>query len=221
LRFACVNLCATRLERKKWQRIVGYAIKKAEGKSSFLPKSVEHNTLYFSLMIFLVGYMGSGKSTTGRLLAEEKGWSFFDLDEEIEEKTGRSIPEIFKSEGETVFRQIEHDSLWELVALYSKGVVATGGGTACFHDNMEVMKKHGKVIFIDVPETLLFDRLKSKIFTRPVLAQMDDKQLMEFIAKHLRERRPFYQQADYTVRGDQPDEFLMLELKEVIEQWSL
>lgn len=190
-------------------------------KSSFLTKSVKPWLMYLSLMIFLVGYMGSGKSTTGRLLAEQLEWPFFDLDDEIEEKTGRSIPDIFKSEGEEVFRQIEHDSLWELVALYSKGVVATGGGTACFHDNLELMKQHGKVVFIDVPETLLFDRLKSKIFTRPVLAQMDDKQLMEFIAKHLRERKPFYTQAHYTVRGDQPDESLLQELMEAIANGSL
>lgn len=172
-------------------------------------------------MVFLVGYMGSGKSTTGQLLAEQLNWPFFDLDQEIEDKTGRSIPDIFKEEGEEVFRTIEHDSLWELVAMYSKGIVATGGGTPCFQDNLEVMKKNGKVIFIDVPETLLFDRLRTQIFTRPVLASMNEDQLMEFIAQHLRDRRPFYQQADYIVRGDQPDENLIAELKQIIVECGL
>ena len=172
-------------------------------------------------MIFLVGYMGAGKSTTGQLLAEQLNWPFFDLDQEIEEKTGRTIPEIFKHEGEDVFRQIEHYSLWELVAMYSKGIVATGGGTVCFKDNIAVMKNHGKVIFIDVPETLLFDRLRSQIFTRPVLASMNEDQLMVFIAQHLRDRKPFYQMADYTVRGDQPDESLISELKEIMHQCGL
>ena len=172
-------------------------------------------------MVFLVGYMGSGKSTTGQLLAEQLNWPFFDLDQEIEDKTGRSIPDIFKEEGEEVFRTIEHDSLWELVAMYSKGIVATGGGTPCFQDNLEVMKKNGKGIFIDVPETLLFDRLRTQIFTRPVLASMNEDQLMEFIAQHLRDRRPFYQQADYIVRGDQPDENLIAELKQIIVECGL
>jgi len=161
------------------------------------------------------------KALQDSLLAEQLNWPFFDLDQEIEEKTGRTIPDIFKYEGEEIFRQIEHDSLWELVAMYSKGIVATGGGTVCFKDNLTVMKQNGKVIFIDVPETLLFDRLRTQIFTRPVLASMNENQLMEFIAQHLRDRRPFYQQADYIVRGDQPDETLLQELKQIIVDCGL
>src|SRR5688572_4631456 len=102
--------------------------------------------------LFLVGFMGSGKSTEGRKLARALSVDFFDLDDVIENLHHQTIPELFNSLGESKFREIERDALRTFGKKENPFVMATGGGTPCFFGNMEWMKRQGEVLFLDIPE---------------------------------------------------------------------
>jgi len=145
------------------------------------------------MRIFLLGFMGSGKSFSGRKLAERFNLFFVDLDNYIEEKEGRTIREIFKVDGEDYFRKIEQACLHEMRNL-NMVVVSTGGGTPCFFDNMEWMNKHGITVFLETPPQLLAKRLESEMEHRPLLKDFSKKELINFIENKLGERNPFYHQ---------------------------
>jgi shikimate kinase len=157
--------------------------------------------------IFLVGFMGSGKSTVGRNLARALNWTFIDLDSYIQEKQGCSISEIFERNGETAFRLLEKESLEE-VELLDKVVVATGGGAPCYHNNMLGMKQAGLTIYLKLVPKELQIRLLPARKTRPLIANKSDDELLEFIEEKLKEREPFYAQAsvvaDATANGIEP-----------------
>lgn len=157
--------------------------------------------------MYLVGFMGSGKSFWGRQLAARLGCSFIDLDAMIELETGLSISEIFATKGEGTFRTIEADCLRK-IDLGTKPVVATGGGTPCFFDNMEWMNHHGLTIFLDVPVPVLADRLRTDTAPRPLLDGLEGEALTNLIASRLAARRSFYEQARLILSGEQNDNFL-------------
>lgn len=144
--------------------------------------------------LFLVGFMGAGKTYRGQRLAAALDCSFLDMDEEIERQSGKSIPEIFAAVGEAGFREIERQVLHS-EAVSQAGVVATGGGLPCFFDNMDWMKTHGQVIWLHVPPAVLAARLKPEKTKRPLIAQVPDEELEAFIEKLLIQRRPYYEQA--------------------------
>lgn len=143
------------------------------------------------MVIFLLGFMGSGKSYMGRRFAEKFNLSFIDLDQYIEEKEGRSIREIFEKEDEDYFRTIERDCLYEMKDK-ELTVISTGGGTPCFFDNMNWMNEKGVTIFLETPSQLLAQRLISEMGDRPLLQGFSKKELIDFIEKKLEERNPFY-----------------------------
>jgi shikimate kinase len=145
--------------------------------------------------LFLIGFMGSGKTHWGKILAKRLGCLFLDLDEFIETNEGRTISEIFSLSGENGFRLLERDYLRHLAAL-PPVVVATGGGTPCFFDNMDWMKQHGLTIYQKTPPELLFDRLKNERVRRPLLKDLDDDGLRIFILERMESREHFYRQAD-------------------------
>lgn len=149
------------------------------------------------LNLYLVGMMGSGKSTAGRHLAELLGYRFLDADSSIEQVAGRSIPEVFASEGEAGFRALEAAVLNQIASWHSL-VVATGGGVVTRPDNWGQLHQ-GVVIWLDAPEALLLERLSSDPTPRPLL-QADDPaaRLMALLA----ERRPLYAQADLHIVQD-------------------
>lgn len=147
------------------------------------------------MKIFLVGFMGCGKSFIARNLAPKLGMEVLDLDKYIEEQTGHSIPEIFRTEGESAFRRIEQAHLHQLADLENT-VISTGGGAPCFFDNMEWMNAQGTTIFLDVAIPLLAARLRTSRHDRPLIAGKNSEELSQFIAAKLEERRPFYEQAD-------------------------
>ncbi|MBB6609864.1 AAA family ATPase [Pontibacter sp. Tf4] len=150
------------------------------------------------MLIFLLGMMGSGKTTLGRELAEKLNYSFVDLDAFIEEKEGRTIAEIFATDGQEKFRELENQALQTIVTNFSQTVVATGGGAACFHNNMHLMNAAGETFFLDVPTELLAQRLsQSDLSTRPLLAGKTQAELISFLGKTLAERRQFYVQAKH------------------------
>lgn len=155
------------------------------------------------MLIYLTGFMGAGKSTTGKKLAALLGYTFIDLDANIEKETGLTIQELFKS-GETKFREIESMVL-QATAEKEKCVISCGGGTPCFNDNLAWMKAHGITVYIQMTTGGLFHRLAASKQNRPLLAGKTDVELMEYIMETLRERDYFYQQCHYKVKGESLD----------------
>ncbi len=147
-----------------------------------------------AMIIFLTGFMGSGKSYTARQLGKLLGWPVVDLDQYMEQQFGQTIAELFDRFGEAAFRKMERQCLQSL-ARPTDLVVATGGGTPCFFDNMKWMNEHGLTIFLDASPKLLYNRLAKGQEHRPLIAGLTEEGLQRFIEQTLEERRPFYQQA--------------------------
>ena len=144
---------------------------------------------------FIVGYMASGKSTFGKELAKDKGLPFLDLDECVESREGRSISEIFAKEGEEYFRKREREILHEICNEADEFVLATGGGTPCFFDNMDYMNQVGTTVFLNTSPLVIVDRLKRQRADRPLLAMYSDDELEFFVREHLESRLSFYLKA--------------------------
>lgn len=144
--------------------------------------------------VFLIGFMGSGKSTFGKKLATKLGYNFIDLDEEIAKQAGKSVAEIIEQEGEEKFRQMESIALKGLQT--AKAVIATGGGTPCFFDNTDWMQQQGLVVYLNVPEGVILSRLQTTdLSKRPLLKGLDEEGLKAFINTKLQERLPYYHRA--------------------------
>lgn len=153
-----------------------------------------------NLRIFLIGFMGSGKSTLGAQLARRLDYTFMDMDHLIEETAEMSIPEIFKEHGEEVFRKWEHDILQELCRR-EKLVISTGGGAPCHSALMDLMNAHGTTIYLKLsPEALLSRLIKSRT-ERPLIKGKSEAELLEFIKTLLAKREAFYSQATHIVDG--------------------
>lgn len=146
------------------------------------------------MRIFLTGFMGSGKSYTAQRLAALVGYPFLDLDDWIEEINQQTIAELFEHRGEEGFRQLEKQTLRQLEQLPNL-VLATGGGTPCFDDNMEWMKQQGITIYLRTSIDILFQRLRPEIAHRPLLQGKNDEALRYFIEQKLSERVPCYEKA--------------------------
>jgi shikimate kinase len=147
------------------------------------------------MTVFLIGFMGSGKTTIGRKLAAKLNCDCIDLDHAIEKAGGMYIRDIIAEKGEPYFRKAEADTLREIEL--SGKVIATGGGTPCFYDNMAWMLSKGKVIYIEMNEGMLFSRLKTTgLASRPLVKGLDDEGLKQFIHNKLKEREPYYLQAE-------------------------
>ncbi|MBN2665258.1 MAG: AAA family ATPase [Bacteroidales bacterium] len=145
--------------------------------------------------IFLVGFMGSGKTTAGRKLALRLKWSFIDLDELIESDSGMSVAEIFAERGEEWFRTTESKALREL-GKHRNTVISTGGGTPCFFGNMEFMLKNGLTVYLKLTPEKLSRRLSSSTAGRPLLIDIGKKQLPGYISALLAEREIWYSKAE-------------------------
>ena len=146
------------------------------------------------IRIFLIGYMGAGKTTLGKAFARELNIPFIDLDWYIEERHHKTIGELFSERGEASFRELEKTMLHE-VADFDDVVISTGGGTPCFFDNMEFMNSRGQTVFLDVHPDILYQRLRIAKQQRPVLQGKSREELHAFIVEALAVRKPFYSQA--------------------------
>jgi len=152
--------------------------------------------------IFLIGYMGSGKTTIGKLLADRLQYSFIDMDAYIEKKQFKTISQIFTELGEAEFRLLEKQCLHE-VAEYDNVIISTGGGAPCFFDNMEYMNSRGLTIYLKLTPAELAERLETTHANkRPLLAQRKGEELQQFIAEGLAVREPFYSKAAYALSGE-------------------
>ncbi len=144
--------------------------------------------------IFLIGYMGCGKSTLGRALSRISGLEFIDLDHYIENRFHATINELFAERGEDGFRTVERAMLEE-VSLFNNVIVACGGGTPCFFNNMQLMNERGLTVWLNTPIERLHERLQRNRSKRPILANKTDDELLTFITEALNAREAFYSQA--------------------------
>lgn len=151
--------------------------------------------------IFLIGYMGAGKTTVGKDLAERMKLSFIDLDCYIEARYHKTVGQIFAEKGEEAFRDIERRMLHE-VSMFEDVLISTGGGAPCFFDNMEFMNKNGTTVYLKVSVEELAKRLETCRTTRPVLKDRTGNELIAFIAESLDKRAPFYTKASIVFDAD-------------------
>ncbi len=155
------------------------------------------------MKIILVGYMGSGKSAVGKVLANRLNLSFIDLDDRIEKEMGMSISDIFREKGEIYFRKKEHESLAALLASDDDFVLSTGGGTPCYSGNMDLMLRTTPHLFyLRMSVSGLARRLEGEKDHRPMISHLNSSDLEEYIGKHLFERRNFYTLAPHTLPCD-------------------
>lgn len=161
--------------------------------------------------IYIIGFMGSGKTTAGRKLAAALKCSFIDLDTEIEKLQGESISEIFSRAGEEIFRRIESETLRSLDT-GNDAVISVGGGTPCFYGNMEFMKKAGLVIYLKMTPGQLKSRLGREPGERPLLKELPGEEIRSFITRKLSQREPFYNQASIIIDG------IDLDIKSLVEE---
>ena len=155
------------------------------------------------MKLFLIGFMGSGKTHWGRQLSAKLQTPFFDLDEVIVQTEKKSITEIFSQHGEEYFRYKEKEVMEELVMDHEKFILSCGGGTPCFFNNILFMKKNGKVLWLNTAVETLKERLLKERQTRPLVKAIGDTELKAYIIRKLGERRMYYEQADIIVDEEQ------------------
>ncbi len=144
--------------------------------------------------MYFIGFMGSGKSTLGKRIATKLNLNFIDLDAQIEEQEKASIAQLFEKYGEAEFRKIEQKHLHETKHL-TNIVIATGGGTPCFFDNLDWMNANGLTCYLYLPPKTLAQRLQTNKENRPLISKINEDKLEEFIATKLEERANFYRNA--------------------------
>lgn len=150
------------------------------------------------MKVFLIGFMGSGKTTIGKKLANYLKYDFVDLDKFIEARAGMSILDYFAAHGEHAFREMEREVLQNTV--YAENVIiATGGGAPCYSDNMEWMNNNGRVAYLSLPPKALANRLENSTADRPLIKHLKGDELVNFITEKLNEREIFYNQSKFVV----------------------
>lgn len=153
--------------------------------------------------VLLCGYMGSGKTVIGEELSHITGLKHLDLDKQIEENQQLSIPEIFDLKGEIYFRKLEHKLLKEILSNDENLILSLGGGTPCYANNHLLLNAQGvKSFYLKASVDNLTDRLKAEKFARPLICNIPDEELSEFIAKHLFDRSYYYNQCSYIINTD-------------------
>ena len=166
--------------------------------------------LYFQInemKIILLGYMGSGKTTVGKKLSKKVFAPFYDLDHYIEDREGASIAEIFENKGEIYFRKIEHKYLKEFLQEKEEYVLSLGGGTPCYAGNMDIILNQEGVnaVYLQANIPTIKERISKNKKKRPLVAALSDEKLSEFVAKHLFERKNFYEQAHHSISVNDKD----------------
>ena len=151
-------------------------------------------------IVYLIGFMGCGKTTVGKKLAASLKWKFIDLDKKIEEKTGHTVGELFATHGEEYFREIEAETLRGLI-FDSNCIVAAGGGTPCYKYNMEFMLNTGYTIYLKLTPAQLAGRLNAAAGKRPLIQNIKDEELPNFIETKLAERERWYEKSHLIADG--------------------
>lgn len=164
------------------------------------------------MKVFLIGFMGVGKSTLGKLLAENLKLPFIDLDENIESAEGVTLVEMFEDGGERDFRKIETEHLNQIIENNESFLLACGGGTPCFDDNLYEMQEAGIVVWLDMPVVSLVHRLKEFKAKRPLIAKLDREGMIDYVSGLFSKRRRYYSKAHIHFQVDEKnsDDFLLL-----------
>jgi shikimate kinase len=149
--------------------------------------------------------MGTGKSYWGARLSEISGFKFIDLDQRIEELTAKKISTLFEEMGEEGFRVLEQKTLQEISLSTENFIMACGGGTPCFFNNLEFIKEHGTVVWLTSSLEKIQDRLQAERAHRPLVSKLTNEQLKEFITSTLMKRQFYYEKAHYTVDSESPN----------------
>ncbi len=157
------------------------------------------------MKIFLIGFMGSGKSYWGKKWAQKHSFYFYDLDDVIEKKQGRSIAAIFEKDGEDAFRKLEAGALMKF-ASKDHCMIACGGGTACYADNMQWMNEHGITVYLSATPQYIYDRVLEEKEKRPLIKKVNRAELLFFIEQKLKEREVFYNQAKIILAAEEIDD---------------
>ncbi len=153
--------------------------------------------------IIISGYMGSGKSTIARLLHQKTGIKLADTDKIIEEKSQLTVAEIFASKGEIYFRKLEHDVFTELLASDENLIISLGGGTPCYANNHELLVGENRIsIYLKASIDTLYDRISAHPNERPLIAGKSEKEMKEYIAKHLFDRSYYYNHSMHKINTD-------------------
>ena len=152
-------------------------------------------------LIYLIGFSTSGKSTLGKIIADKLNYQFIDLDDAIIQQQGKTINELFEEFGEDGFRKIEQQLLVTTLFL-TETVIACGGGTPCYSDNLEFLLRNGKVIYLEVDETIILERMVNKVDERPLFKGKTKEEIATHINVLLTTRKSFYEMADYTISNN-------------------
>lgn len=145
--------------------------------------------------------MGSGKTTLAKKLANKLEKPFFDLDAEIEKETQKKISEIFNEKGEEYFRQVEKETLTNLISDKNEFVLSLGGGTPCYHNNIDLINQHGISMYLKYNVGMLVSRLINAKSERPLINHFNELELTEFVENKLTERETFYEKSKLTIEG--------------------
>jgi shikimate kinase len=167
-------------------------------------------------VIYLIGFSTSGKSTLGKLIAEKLNYHFVDLDEAITQQQGKSINALFDEFGEAGFRKIEQELLVNTIFL-TETVIACGGGTPCYSDNMEFLLRNGTTIFLEVDEAILLERMIENTAERPLFKGKSKEEISSHIDELLTTRKVFYERANFTIKNNGNEELAIRSILKVIE----
>lgn len=154
------------------------------------------------MRIFLIGFMGSGKTFWGRKLSQKLSLPFFDLDEQVVNSENKSINQIFEGDGEEYFRQKEKEVLHIITESHASFVMACGGGAPCYFNNIEYMNQSGTTVWLNTSIPVLFQRLVKERNHRPLLRNLSDEQLKGYIIKKFSDRKIYYEQASVYIEDE-------------------
>lgn len=163
------------------------------------------------MKLFLLGFMGSGKSHWGRIWSRIAGMPFYDLDDMIEKTEQLSIADIFEKKGDSRFREMEYAALRSFEGQHS-GVIACGGGTPCFGENLSWMNANGITVYLEATPNQIHQRVLEEMPKRPLLKNVNPAELLLFIEQKLKEREPFYRQAKFTLHVTELNNNSILEI---------
>ena len=173
---------------------------------------IAKNTHKMKKHLFLIGFMASGKTTIGKHLSTLLNQPFLDTDLLLEERAQQNLKDFMLESGEISFRLLEREILKEVIDNQQKAVVATGGGLPCFEENTKLLIENGVLVFIDTPEDVLCKRLLNDD-SRPLIVNLNETELKNYIKLKLAERRLFYEQATISITGDKLIKEICLEIE--------
>ncbi|AGD98307.1 shikimate kinase [Blattabacterium sp. (Blatta orientalis) str. Tarazona] len=171
------------------------------------------------MKITLIGYMGSGKTSIGKILSRELKLDFYDLDAILVKDQKDSIYNIFQKKGENNFREIEHLMVKKFLKTHQKYILSVGGGTPCYYNNMDLLNKFSKTFYLKTQSYILFKRLYKEKATRPLIAHLSKNELFQFIIQHLSKRIFFYEKSYKKIEVHGKSEYKIVEeiVKHLIE----